>query len=96
MHLGNDSKIRPYYEKAPIYLDFRIYLFNVTNKEEVIEGGEYYLLLEIVGFFFFFLKQISLFFFLQKNQNWKRLDRISSSAWFETILSCNLILLNFY
>lgn len=68
MHLGNDSKIRPYYEKAPIYLDFRIYLFNVTNKEEVIEGGEYYLLLEIVGFFFFFLKQISLFFFYRKTR----------------------------
>lgn len=77
MHLGNDSKIRPYYEKAPIYLDFRIYLFNVTNKEEVIEGGEYYLsnfLLEIVCLANFIV------FFIQKNQNWKRLDRISSSA----------------
>lgn len=40
MHLGNDSKIRPFYEKAPIYLDFRIYVFNVTNKDEVLQGSE--------------------------------------------------------
>lgn len=40
MHLGNDSKIRPFYEKAPIYIDFRIYVFNVTNKDEMLQGSE--------------------------------------------------------
>lgn len=46
MHLGKSSKIRPFYEKAPFYIDFRIYVFNVTNKDEVLKGSEY----EIFGF----------------------------------------------
>lgn len=40
MHLGNDSKIRSVYEQPPMYLDFRIFVFNVTNKDEVIDGSE--------------------------------------------------------
>lgn len=33
------SPIRAVYEKPPFYLNFLIYVFNVTNKEEVISGS---------------------------------------------------------
>lgn len=39
MNVAKDSKIRPFYEKAPFFVDFRIYVFNVTNKDEVIRGS---------------------------------------------------------
>lgn len=40
MNVAKDSKVRPFYEKAPFFIDFRIYLFNVTNKNDVIKGSE--------------------------------------------------------
>lgn len=40
MHIAPDSDIRPMYEVAPFPLEFRLRLFNITNKEEVIEGSE--------------------------------------------------------
>lgn len=40
MNVAKDSKVRPFYEKAPFFVNFRIYLFNVTNKNEVLQGSE--------------------------------------------------------
>lgn len=40
MNVAPGSSIRPFYEKAPIFLEFRIFVFNVTNKEEILAGGE--------------------------------------------------------
>lgn len=34
------SKVRPFYEKTPFFLNFRVYVFNVTNKDEMIQGSE--------------------------------------------------------
>lgn len=36
--MGKGSEARPFYEKTPM-LNFRLHLFNVTNKDEVIQGG---------------------------------------------------------
>lgn len=41
MNVAPGSKLRPLYIKAPIFADFRVYMFNVTNKDEVIQGSEY-------------------------------------------------------
>ncbi|XP_055299621.1 sensory neuron membrane protein 1-like [Sitodiplosis mosellana] len=38
INVAPGSTIRPLYEKAPFFIDFRVRLFNVTNKEEIIEG----------------------------------------------------------
>lgn len=46
MNVAKNSKIRPMYEKAPFFVDFRVYLFNVTNKNEVLKGSENILLVE--------------------------------------------------
>lgn len=35
-----DSAIRSMYTKVPFPIDFRIYVFNVTNKDEVTKGGK--------------------------------------------------------
>lgn len=40
INLKPGSEIRPLWEKIPFYLDFHIYLFNVTNPDEVSRGGK--------------------------------------------------------
>lgn len=40
MHVAKGSKMREFYEKTPIFLNFLVYIFNVTNKEEFINGSE--------------------------------------------------------
>lgn len=45
MNVSKESKVRPFYEKAPFFVDFRIYLFNITNKHEVIQGSEQFSIL---------------------------------------------------
>lgn len=40
MNVAPGSKVRPFYEKAPFFVDFRIYIFNVTNKDEIMQGSE--------------------------------------------------------
>lgn len=34
------SRVRPIYEKPPFFFNFLIYVFNVTNKNEVIQGSK--------------------------------------------------------
>lgn len=76
--MGKGSEIRPFYEKTPM-LNFRIHMFNVTNKEDVIQGSK------SVGFFQFNSFKLNryifffIFYFAKKNQNFKRLARISLS-----------------
>lgn len=74
--MGKGSDIRPFYEKTPM-LNFRIHLFNVTNKDDVIQGSK------SIGSSLIELKKviaiIRFYLFLKKNRNFKRLDRISSS-----------------
>lgn len=40
MNLAPGSRLRPLYEKQPFYFHFLAYVFNVTNKDEVIQGSE--------------------------------------------------------
>lgn len=40
VNVGKGSEIRPFYEKAPM-VNFRIHMFNVTNKDEVIKGSKF-------------------------------------------------------
>lgn len=40
INVAPNSAIRPLYEKAPFFIDFRIRVFNITNKDEVIAGSE--------------------------------------------------------
>lgn len=39
MTVTPDSDVRPLYSKVPFPIDFRVYIFNITNKEEVQSGG---------------------------------------------------------
>lgn len=41
INVATGSKLRPMYVKTPIFLNFKVYIFNVTNSEEVSEGSEY-------------------------------------------------------
>ena len=41
INLTPKSAIREMYTKAPFFIDFRVYLFNVTNKDVVQTGGEF-------------------------------------------------------
>lgn len=67
MNVAKDSKVRPFYEKAPFFVDFRIYLFNVTNKNDVIKGSELFSLFsrKIIKFDKIFL-QMKLMFHAQE------------------------------
>lgn len=38
INLTPKSDVRPLYTKVPFFLDFRIYVFNLTNPEEFTEG----------------------------------------------------------
>lgn len=40
VHVAKGSKLRPYYIKVPFFINFHVYLFNVTNKDDVIQGSE--------------------------------------------------------
>lgn len=40
INVAPGSDIRPLYEKAPFFINFKVHLFNVTNKEEVNEGSK--------------------------------------------------------
>lgn len=40
MNVGPKSTLRPLYTKVPFPLDFKIYVFNITNKDEVFNGGK--------------------------------------------------------
>lgn len=61
MNVAPGSSIRPFYEKAPIFLEFRIFVFNVTNKEEILAGGErshiVWFSMDKLSFFSFLLEQ---------------------------------------
>lgn len=75
MTLAVDSKLRPMYEKVPIFVDYLLYVFNVTNKDEFIQGRELSTFSSnlITIFIIFFCH----YYYLQKrNQSCKRLDRI--------------------
>lgn len=37
---GPLNQVRPVYEKMPFYFNFIVRIFNVTNKEDVIQGSE--------------------------------------------------------
>lgn len=39
LNTAPDSDVRPLYEKVPFFLDFRIYMFNCTNPDEVTKGS---------------------------------------------------------
>lgn len=43
INVAPGGDIRPMYEKVPFFLEFRVRLFNVTNKEEILEGSEWFL-----------------------------------------------------
>lgn len=34
------SEIREFYTKLPFPIDFKVYLFNVTNKDDVMNGAK--------------------------------------------------------
>lgn len=38
IHLKPSSALREPYSKVPFPIDFRVYMFNLTNEEEVIAG----------------------------------------------------------
>lgn len=38
LQLKPGSQMRPMFDKIPFYLDFKIYVFNITNPEEVLVG----------------------------------------------------------
>ena len=38
INLTPKSDVRPLYEKVPFFIDFRIYMFNCTNPQEVTKG----------------------------------------------------------
>lgn len=40
MDLTPESQVRGMYTQSPMPLEHRLYLWNVTNKEEVVAGGE--------------------------------------------------------
>ena len=40
MNVAPGSRLRPFYEKPPFFLNFKAYVFNVTNKEEVMQGSK--------------------------------------------------------
>lgn len=40
MALKPGSELREMWEVIPFYLNFRIYVFNVTNPDEVTKGGK--------------------------------------------------------
>lgn len=40
MNVAPGSELRPLYEKTPFFIHFRLRVFNITNKEEVIQGSE--------------------------------------------------------
>lgn len=40
INVAPGTRLRGFYQKPPVYLDFKIYLFNVTNKDEVNQGSE--------------------------------------------------------
>ncbi|XP_031624944.1 sensory neuron membrane protein 1-like [Contarinia nasturtii] len=40
LNLLPKSQLRPLYVKVPFFLDFRIYVFNLTNPDEVTKGGK--------------------------------------------------------
>lgn len=40
MNVAPGSKVRPFYAKAPFFVDFRVYVFNITNKDEIMQGSE--------------------------------------------------------
>lgn len=81
MNLAPGSRLRPFYEKQPFYLHFLAYVFNVTNKDEVIQGSELNSQSnEFLQMFFtslnIQLKPLFLFSFHKKNQNFKKSVRI--------------------
>lgn len=41
VNVAPGSSLRGFYEKAPVGLDFRVIVFNVTNKDDVIRGSEF-------------------------------------------------------
>lgn len=41
MNVAPGSTLRGFYEKAPIGIDFRVIIFNVTNKDDVVRGSEF-------------------------------------------------------
>lgn len=40
MNLKPTSAVRPMYTKVPFAIDFRIYVFNLTNRDEVRKGDD--------------------------------------------------------
>lgn len=40
MNVTPKSAIRGLYEKVPFPVDFRIYVWNITNTEETLTGGK--------------------------------------------------------
>lgn len=83
MNVAPDGRLRPFYEKPPFYLHFLAYVFNVTNKDEVIQGSElrynqnYSQFFNVRFFLMCKLQNTPVFFFTslpQKNQNLKKSD----------------------
>lgn len=40
INVAPGSALRPLYTKVPFAIDFRVYIFNVTNKDEVTKGAK--------------------------------------------------------
>lgn len=41
MNLTPKSPVRVMYTKVPFAIDFRVYMFNLTNREEVSKGNRF-------------------------------------------------------
>lgn len=89
INVAKGSDLRPLYEKTPFFLNFRFYIFNITNKDDFIQGSklkEVYLIFQFVNAIFQFSQfssRFHCFMFKKRNQNFKRLDRIFLSEHFE-------------
>lgn len=64
MTVAPGSKVRQLYEKMPFFFNFRMYVFNVTNKDEMMQGSEFDLIASELklGNAFFIIQNYSMIF----------------------------------